>query len=44
MNTIVATGAGKDPISLLASGLLPISSHFGGALNEAAQCSQVRAM
>ena len=32
MNTIVATRAGKDLISSLASGLLTIGSRFGGAL------------
>ncbi|KAE9389757.1 ATP-citrate synthase [Gymnopus androsaceus JB14] len=37
MNTIVATRAGKDLISSLASGLLTIGSRFGGALDEAAQ-------
>jgi ATP citrate (pro-S)-lyase len=36
MNTIVATRAGKDLISSLASGLLTIGSRFGGALDEAA--------
>ncbi|KLO16149.1 ATP citrate lyase isoform 2 [Schizopora paradoxa] len=36
MNTIVATRAGKDLISSLASGLLCIGSRFGGALDEAA--------
>ena len=36
MNTIVATHAGKDLISSLASGLLTIGSRFGGALDEAA--------
>ena len=36
MNTIVATRAGKDLISYLASGLLAIGSRFGGALDEAA--------
>lgn len=36
MNTIVATRAGKDLISALASGLLTIGSRFGGALDEAA--------
>ncbi|KAJ3831834.1 hypothetical protein F5878DRAFT_647298, partial [Lentinula raphanica] len=36
MNTIVATRAGKDLISSLASGLLTIGSWFGGALDEAA--------
>lgn len=36
MNTIVATRAGKDLISTLASGLLTIGSRFGGALDEAA--------
>ena len=36
MNTIVATRAGKDLISWLASGLLTIGSRFGGALDEAA--------
>jgi ATP citrate (pro-S)-lyase len=34
MNTIVASRAGKDPISSLASGLLTISSRFGSALDE----------
>ncbi|KAF7967786.1 hypothetical protein HWV62_21408 [Athelia sp. TMB] len=36
MNTIVASRAGKDLISSLASGLLTIGSRFGGALDEAA--------
>ncbi|KAG1720029.1 hypothetical protein EDD22DRAFT_962951 [Suillus occidentalis] len=36
MNTIIATCAGKDLISSLASGLLTIRSRFGGALDEAA--------
>ena len=36
MNTIVATRAGKDLISSLASGLLTIGSRFRGALDEAA--------
>jgi ATP citrate (pro-S)-lyase len=36
MNTIVATRAGKDLISSMASGLLTIGSRFGGALDEAA--------
>ncbi|KAI0037237.1 citrate synthase-like protein [Vararia minispora EC-137] len=36
MNTIIATRAGKDLISSLASGLLTIGSRFGGALDEAA--------
>jgi ATP citrate (pro-S)-lyase len=36
MNTIVATRAGKDLISSLASGLLTIGGGFGGALDEAA--------
>jgi ATP citrate (pro-S)-lyase len=36
MNTIVATRAGKDLVSSLASGLLTIGSRFGGALDEAA--------
>ena len=36
MNTIVATRAGKDLISSLATGLLTIGSRFGGALDEAA--------
>ena len=36
MNTIVATRAGKDLISSLASGLLTIGSRFGGAIDEAA--------
>ncbi|KZT29403.1 citrate synthase [Neolentinus lepideus HHB14362 ss-1] len=36
MNTIVATRAGKDLISSLASALLTIGSRFGGALDEAA--------
>ncbi|CAK5276176.1 unnamed protein product [Mycena citricolor] len=43
MNTIVATRAGKDLISSLASGLLTIGSRFGGALDEAASMfSQAR--
>ena len=33
MNTIVATRAGKDLISSLASGLLTIGSLFGGAVS-----------
>jgi ATP citrate (pro-S)-lyase len=36
MNTIVATRAGKDLISSLASGLLTIGSRSGGALDNAA--------
>jgi ATP citrate (pro-S)-lyase len=41
MNTIVATCAGKDLISSLASGVLTIGSRFGGALDEAASlCSR----
>lgn len=36
MNTIVASRAGKDLVSSLASGLLTIGSRFGGALDEAA--------
>jgi len=36
MNTIVASRAGKDLASLLASGSLTISSRFGGAPGEAA--------
>jgi ATP citrate (pro-S)-lyase len=36
INTIVATRAGKDLISSLASGLLTTGSRFGGALDEAA--------
>ncbi|KJA21838.1 hypothetical protein HYPSUDRAFT_139990 [Hypholoma sublateritium FD-334 SS-4] len=36
MNTIVASRAGKDLISSLASGLLTIGSRFRGALDEAA--------
>jgi ATP citrate (pro-S)-lyase len=36
LNTIVASRAGKDLISSLASGLLTIGSRFGGALDEAA--------
>lgn len=36
MNTIVATRAGKDLVSSIASGLLTIGSRFGGALDEAA--------
>ncbi|KAG8802388.1 citrate synthase [Serendipita sp. 411] len=36
MNTIVATRAGKDLVSSLASGILTIGSRFGGALDEAA--------
>ena len=35
-NTIVATRAGKDLVSSLASGLLTIGPRFGGALDEAA--------
>ncbi|KAJ7982962.1 ATP citrate lyase isoform 2 [Mycena polygramma] len=43
MNTIVASRAGKDLISSLASGLLTIGSRFGGALDEAASMfSQAR--
>ncbi|KAJ7621802.1 citrate synthase-like protein [Mycena polygramma] len=45
MNTIVASRAGKDLISSLASGLLTIGSRFGGALDEAASMfSQARDM
>ncbi|KAG8684367.1 citrate synthase [Ceratobasidium sp. 394] len=36
VNTIVASHAGKDLISSLASGLLTIGSRFGGALDDAA--------
>ena len=36
MNAIIASRAGKDLTSLLASGLLTIGSRFGGALDEAA--------
>jgi citrate synthase len=36
MNTIVATRAGKDLISSLASGLLTIGSRSGGVLDDAA--------
>merc|ERR1719291_606963 len=36
-NTIVATRAGKDLVSSLASGLLTIGPRFGGALDEAAK-------
>ena len=32
MNTIIASRAGKDLISSLASGLLTIGSRFGGAI------------
>jgi len=35
-NTIIATRAGKDLVSSLASGLLTIGPRFGGALDEAA--------
>lgn len=37
LNTIVASRAGKDLVSSLASGLLTIGPRFGGALNEAAR-------
>lgn len=36
-NTIVATRAGKDLVSSLASGLLTIGPRFGGALDDAAK-------
>lgn len=36
-NTIVASRAGKDLVSSLASGLLTIGPRFGGALDDAAQ-------
>ena len=36
-NTIVATRAGKDMVSSVASGILTIGSRFGGAINSSAQ-------
>lgn len=36
-NTIVASRAGKDLVSSVASGLLTVGPRFGGALNEAAE-------
>jgi len=37
-NTIVATRAGKDIVSSVASGLLTIGPRFGGAIDDAARC------
>lgn len=37
-NTIVASRAGKDIISSVASGLLTIGPRFGGAIDDSARC------